>query len=76
MILLKGDEDYQMLKILKHANVGFSRFPNFNVEICSEFALKLHLICTAHYRKLKIAQLNVLSRLRFSFFLNGKFTLK
>ena len=46
-------EDNQMLKILECANVWFLRFPDFKVEICIEFAEKR----TAHYRKLRIAQL-------------------
>ena len=47
---------YQMFKILVCANVWFSRFPDFKVEICIEFAVN-------QYRKLKIAQLNERSRL-------------
>ena len=39
-----------MFKILEWANVWFSRFPDFKVKICSEFAQ-----LSAHYRKLKIA---------------------
>ena len=54
-------EDNQMLKILELANVWFLRFPDFKVEICIEFAVNIRI---AHYRK--IAQLNALSRLRFS----------
>ena len=34
LILLKGREDNQMLKILDCANVWFLRFPDFKVENC------------------------------------------
>ena len=56
-----GCEDNQMLKILECANVWFLRFSDFKVE---KIALNLQWIRIAHCRKL--AQLNALSRLRFS----------
>ena len=56
-----------MFKILECAIVWFSRFTYFKVEICSEFAL-------LNIGKFKIAQLNALSRLRFSFLIKSKFT--
>ena len=66
----RGGKDIQIFKIWKLSTVWFSRFPYFKLLICSEFALLF-------IGKLKIAQLNALSRLRFSMFsllLNGKFT--
>ena len=42
LILLKGREDNQMLKILECSNVWFLRFPDFKGENCIEFAVNSH----------------------------------
>ena len=47
---------------------GFRDFPSLKWK----FALNLQRICTAYYSKLKIARLNALYQMRFSFLFKGK----